>query len=237
MENWSERTILLIGKGNFKTLQKANILIVGLGGVGGYACEHLCRAGIGNMTIVDGDIVTPSNRNRQIQAYVSSENQKKALVLEKRLLDINPDLNINVISDYIPAHEMKKLLQQNFDYVVDAIDTLLPKVELIELAVKSNLKIVSSMGAGGKTDPMQIKISDISETYNCHLARVLRKRLRRRKIYSGITTVFSSEIRNKAFEISINEKYKKTTLGTISYLPSIFGSMCASVIIRELCKL
>ncbi len=236
MENWKERTSLLLGEQNLETLQNANILIVGLGGVGGGACEQLCRAGIGKMTIVDGDTINPSNRNRQIQALVSTNNQKKAHVLEKRLLDINPEIKINVISEYIPASEMNKILKQDFDYVVDAIDTLLPKVELLELALNNNLKIVSSMGAGGKIDPSEIKVADISETYNCYLARVLRKRLHRRNIYTGITAVFSSEKINKSSEITINEKNKKTINGTVSYLPSIFGSICASVVIRNLIR-
>ncbi len=234
MNNWTDRTSLLLGKNKLEILQNANILIVGLGGVGGYACEQLCRAGIGKMTIVDGDTISSSNRNRQIQALVSTNNQKKAIVLEKRLLDINPEIKLNVVSDYVPAAEMMKIFEENFDYVVDAIDTLLPKVELLELAMSKKLKIVSSMGAGGKIDPCQIKIADISKTYNCSLARVLRKRLHRRNIFTGITAVFSSEKINKLSEIIVEDKNKKTITGTVSYLPSIFGSMCASVVIRDL---
>jgi len=237
MSNWTERTSLLLGEDKLEILQNANILVVGLGGVGGYACEQLCRAGIGKMTIVDGDTISSSNRNRQIQALVSTTNQKKAIVLEKRLLDINPKIKLNVVSDYVPAQKMAKILEENFDYVVDAIDTLLPKVELLELAMNKKLKIVSSMGAGGKIDPCQIKIADISQTYNCSLARILRKRLHRRNIFTGIKAVFSSEKINKRSEITVEEKNKKTITGTVSYLPSIFGSMCASVVIRDLTEL
>lgn len=236
MENWTERTELLLGSKKFLKLQNANILVVGLGGVGSYACEALCRAGIGKMTIVDGDTINPSNRNRQIQALKSTEGQKKALVLQNRLLDINPEINLQVISDYVPAEKMQELLSQKFDFVVDAIDTLAPKIELIDLAVKNNHRIVSSMGAGGKIDATQIQIADISKTYNCPLARILRKRLHRRGIRKGFTAVFSSEKPDKKAELKVEEKNKKTTHGTISYLPAIFGNMCASVVVNELLK-
>ena len=233
-DNWQERTRLLLGTAYHKKLIKAHILIVGLGGVGASAAEQLCRAGIGEMTIVDGDTIMPTNRNRQIQALISTENELKAKVLEQRLKDINSEIKINVISRFINDEEMFHLLSKNYDYVVDAIDTLSPKIHLIYHSVKKGLNIVSSMGAGGKIDPTQIQISDISNSYNCSLARMLRKKLHKKNIYKGVKVVFSSEKANKKAELQVEETNKKTTLGTISYMPTIFGCFCASVVIKDI---
>ncbi len=234
--NWQSRTELAIGKEQLINLNTASVLVVGLGGVGAYAAEHLCRAGIGKLTIVDGDVVNNTNRNRQLAALKSTCGKPKTLVMQHRLFDINPDLNLKVYQEFIRDERMVEILtENNYDYVVDAIDTLSPKIFLIYHAVNHNLPIVSSMGAGGKFDPAQIKISDISKSYNCNLARMLRKKLHQLDVYKGVKVVFSTEKVDKSKIIFVeNEQNKKTTLGTISYMPALFGGFCASVVIRDI---
>lgn len=233
--DWLERTELLFGEERLRRLIDSNVLVVGLGGVGAYAAEQLCRAGIGNMTIVDGDVVESSNRNRQLPALISTIKKSKAEVLAERFFDINPEINITVVNDYIQDEKITELLKsQPFDYVVDAIDTLTPKVFLIFHAKQLGLKVVSSMGAGGKTDPSNVQIADISKSYNCKLARMLRKRLSKLGIKKGIKVVFSPEkIDEKAVRIE-EGKNKKSTVGTISYMPPVFGCFISSVVINDL---
>ncbi|HYQ55877.1 MAG TPA: tRNA threonylcarbamoyladenosine dehydratase, partial [Draconibacterium sp.] len=192
--HWLERTELLLGEEKLAILKNANVLVVGLGGVGAYAAEQLCRAGIGKMTVVDGDVVEESNRNRQMPALISTIGIPKAEVLAKRFLDINPDLELTIVNEFIRDEKTIELLKsQPFDYVVDAIDTLSPKVFLVYQALQLGLKVISSMGAGGKTDPSIVEICDIKKSYNCKLAKVMRKRLSRLGIKKGITVVFSPQ--------------------------------------------
>ena len=233
--SWLERTELLIGAEKLERLKNSNVLVVGLGGVGAYAAEQLCRAGIGKMTIVDGDVVEDSNRNRQLPALTSTIKRPKSEILAERFMDINPELHLNVVTDFIRDEKTIELLKsQPFDYVVDAIDTLAPKVFLIYHAVELGLKVVSSMGAGGKIDPSKIQISDISKSYNCKLARMLRKRLSKLGIKKGIKVVFSPEkISKEAVRLEEGQN-KKSTVGTISYMPPIFGCFISSMVIREL---
>jgi len=234
--NWEARTELLLGEENVAKLRASHVLVMGLGGVGSAACEHLCRAGIGELTIVDGDVVNETNRNRQLPALVSNQGVLKAEVMAKRLLDINPDLKLHVISEYARDQKLLDILQlANYDFVVDAIDTFSPKTYLIVHALNLNLRLVSSMGAGGKTNPIQVQIADIAQTYQCQLAEALRKRLRKFDIYNGFHAVFSAEkVRENSVVFCEDEVNKKTTVGTISYMPPIFGAHCASVVIREL---
>jgi len=235
MSNWKERTVLLFGKEKIKKLENSHVLIVGLGGVGAHAAEQLVRAGIGAMTIVDGDRIHLSNLNRQLLALKSTQNHDKALLMRDRLLDINPLLKLTVINEYITEERIKEILDYNYNYIVDAIDTLSPKVDLISLSLQKGLQVISSMGAGGKTDASLVQIADISKTYNDNLARMIRKRLHRKGIYSGIKVVFSPEkIDPSAIILTDNELNKKTTVGTISYMPAIFGNFIASVVIRDL---
>ncbi|OYT16021.1 MAG: tRNA threonylcarbamoyladenosine dehydratase [Bacteroidetes bacterium 4572_77] len=235
MSDWQERTALLFGIDQLKQLKNSHVLVVGLGGVGAFAAEQIARVGIGKMTIVDGDMVTSSNKNRQLLALDSSLGKNKAGLMRDRLLDINPQLQLEVISDYITADDMPQLLERKYDYVVDAIDTLAPKIHLIYHSLQKRLPIVSSMGAGGKTDPSQIHISDISETYNDKLARMLRKRLHKKKVYTGVKVVFSSEeINPNSVVLTQGELNKRTTVGTVSYMPGLFGHFIASVVIRDI---
>jgi tRNA A37 threonylcarbamoyladenosine dehydratase len=236
MENWQERTELLIGKDKLNTLKKSHVLIAGLGGVGAMAAEMICRAGIGNITIIDSDKIQTSNRNRQIPALVSTEGKYKTEVVSERLMDINPDLKLIAINKYLKDEEIPNILTaQKFDYVVDAIDTLSPKVFFIYHALKLDLKLVSSLGTGRKFDPELVKVVDISETYNCKLGYYLRKRLHKLEIYSNFKVVFSPEDVNiGSVELIANERNKKSRVGTISYMPAIFGCHAASVVIRDL---
>lgn len=234
-ESWQERTELLLGADKIEQLARVNVLIAGVGGVGGYAAEQLVRAGIGNITIVDHDTVHSSNRNRQIAALTTTVGKYKVDVLKERFLAINPDLNLTVINDFLRDEKTPELVTDKFDYVVDAIDTLSPKVFLLHHCVTNNIKVVSSMGAGAKTDPLQIKISDISKSYNCRLASYIRKYLHRLGVYKGFKVVFSAEKANKEAVLDVdNEQNKKSIVGTISYMPAIFGCYCAYVVIDDL---
>lgn len=234
---WQQRTLLLTSKEQLTKLANSHILICGLGGVGSYAAEQLARAGIGKMTLVDGDTIHETNRNRQLPALISTEGAYKAVVVANRLRDINKDLDVTIIQEYIKDQRMIDILEQGYDYVIDAIDTLSPKVYLIYHTVRLGMPLVSSMGSGGKMDPTQIKINDISETYNCRLAYYIRKKLHKLGIWNGFTTVYSAETVSKdALTVVEGERNKKSTAGTISYMPAIFGCMCASVVLRELLK-
>jgi tRNA A37 threonylcarbamoyladenosine dehydratase len=235
MSDWLSRTELLLGDVGLSRLKASNVLIVGLGGVGAYAAEMICRAGVGKMTIVDGDSIHSSNRNRQLLALGSTEGTAKAMLMAERLKDINPELDLTAINEYIKDDKIPEILDSGFSYAVDAIDTLSPKVFLIYNAIIKKIPVVSSMGSGGKFDPARISISDISETTDCTLARILRKRLHKLGIRDGITAVYSSEVVDKRRVIPVTgEKNKASIVGTISYMPAAFGIACASVVIRDL---
>jgi len=235
MANWLQRTELLIGEEGVKTLKNAHVLVVGLGGVGAYAAEQICRAGVGTMTVVDGDVVEETNRNRQLPALKSNEGRPKAEILADRFRDINPDILLHVFNHYLEHDEITNLLEANtYDFVVDAIDTLSPKTFLIAKTLEFGYPLVSSLGAGGKFDPSKVEVTDIAKTYNCKLAKKLRKRLTRMGISKGFKVVFSSELVDIEKVISVKGKNKASTVGTISYMPPIFGCFCASVVIRGL---
>lgn len=235
MDNWLERTELLLGREKLDRLKQAHVLVVGLGGVGAYAAEMVARAGVGRMTIADADAVSPSNINRQLVALHSTVGRQKADVLAERLRDINPEIELEVINRYIRDEETYRLLDAApYDYVVDAIDTLSPKLALIAAALERRLPLVSSMGAGAKMDPTKLEIADISKTHHCPLAHMLRKRLHKLGIRSGFRAVFSPEPMREGAMILCEEQNKKSNVGTISYIPALFGIGCASVVIRGL---
>lgn len=234
-KHWMQRSQLLVGEQGIDKLQKSHVLVVGLGGVGSYAAEALCRSGIGEMTIVDGDVVDPTNRNRQLQALATTHGMSKAKLMEERLLQINPSVKLHVISEFQDPEKMVLLLQQKFDYVVDAIDSITPKIHLIKTAKEMGHRIVSSMGAGGKMDPTKLQVVDISKTYICPMAYYLRKRLRYVGIYKGFKAVFSTELPNKdSIMRTDGSNFKKSAYGTSSYIPAAFGLTCASVVIRDI---
>lgn len=235
MERWLERTQLLLGDEKLERLRRAHVLVVGLGGVGAYAAEMIARAGVGRLTIADADRVAESNINRQLVALRSTIGRPKAEVLAERLRDINPDLQLTVIEKYIRDEETDRLLDAaTYDYAVDAIDTLSPKLALIKGCLDRGIPLVSSMGAGAKTDPTRMEIADIGRTHHCPLAHMLRKRLHKAGIRSGFRAVFSPEPAREGAMILCEEQNKKSNVGTISYLPALFGIGCASVVIRDL---
>lgn len=235
MNDWLERTELLLGSEKCEILKNACVLVVGLGGVGAYAAEMIARAGVGKMTIADADVVSPSNINRQLIALHSTVGQSKAELVAQRLRDINPEIKLTVVNRYIKDEETYALLDSApFDYAVDAIDTLSPKLALIKGCLDRNIPVVSSMGAGAKTDPTLMEIADISKTHHCPLAHMLRKRLHKLGIRSGFRAVFSPEPMREGAMIPCEEQNKKSNVGTISYIPALFGIGCASVAIRDL---
>ncbi len=233
MTSWLERTELLLGSNKLNLLRQANVLVVGVGGVGAYAAEMIARSGVGRITIADADCVSPSNINRQLVALHSTIGRPKCEILAERLRDINPELQITVINRFIKDSETDTLLDSDkFDYVVDAIDTLSPKLALIKGALDRKIPVVSSMGAGAKTDPTLMEIKDISKTHHCPLAHMLRKRLHKIGIRRGFKAVFSPEPVREGAMILCEEQNKKSNVGTISYIPAMFGIGCASVVIR-----
>lgn len=233
--NWLERTELLLGSEKLDKLKGSNVLVVGIGGVGAYAAEMIVRAGVSRMTIADADTVGASNINRQLVALHSTIGEYKTDILASRLKDINPELELRVVADYIKDELTDTLLDSDkFDYIVDAIDTLSPKVALIQGALQRSIPLVSSMGAGAKTDPTLMEIKDISKSHHCPLAHMLRKRLHKIGIRRGFHAVFSPEPVREGAMILCEERNKKSNVGTISYIPALFGIGCASVVIRDL---
>jgi tRNA A37 threonylcarbamoyladenosine dehydratase len=232
---WLGRTSLLIGEEKVWGLTKKHVLVVGMGGVGSFAAEFICRAGIGKMTIIDGDVVDPTNRNRQLPALATNHGVSKADIMAERLKAINPEIELVVIKQFINPEMVEHLFDEKPDYVVDAIDSVTPKLTFIKKAYAENLRIVSSMGAGAKLDPTKLQVVDISKTYQCPFAQQIRKMLKKDKIYKGIKVVFSPEMPVKeSLMLTDGRNYKKSAYGTISYLPATFGAVLASVVIRDL---
>lgn len=225
----------LLGGEKCRRLMEAHVLVAGMGGVGAMAAEMLVRSGIGRITIADSDRVQASNINRQVGALHSTIGKSKSEVMKERLLDINPQLTIEVFETFISEESMEQLLGTSFDFVVDAIDTLTPKILLIEQAVKRGIPLVSSMGSGGKSDPSVIAIAEFEKSYHCRLAYLLRKKLRKRGVEGGFRVVFSTEqVDRGLLKEAENERNKKSVPGTVSYIPAIFGSMLAGVVVEEL---
>ena len=255
-ESWTDRTELLLGKDKMQRLRDAHVLVVGVGGVGAYAAEMLCRAGVGEMTIIDADTVNPTNINRQLPATHSSIGRPKVEVLADRFRDINPDIKVNALPLYIKEEDILPLYggelvprcQQSpsiegegwggsspFDFIVDAIDTIAPKCALIAEALRRGIPIVSSMGAGAKSDITQIRFADLWDTYHCGLAKAVRTRLKKEGIRKSLPVVFSTEQADRRAIITIEgEQNKKSTTGTISYIPAVFGCYLAEYVIRHL---
>ncbi|AQX04481.1 thiamine biosynthesis protein ThiF [Elizabethkingia meningoseptica] len=233
---WLERTELLIKEAGIERLKKSNILIVGMGGVGSFAAEFIARSGVGNLTIVDGDTVDVTNINRQLPALHSTIGLDKVELMARRILDINPELNLTRINEFLNPERMEEIIQAgNFDYVLDCIDSVSPKLALIKAAKRHKVKIISCMGAGGKMDPSKVMVRDISKTRNCYLAKQVRKRLKKEGINKGFRCVFSTELqREDSLKMTDGSNFKKSFYGTISYLPAIFGLYAASEVIRYL---
>lgn len=206
-----------------------------MGGVGSMAVEMICRCGVGKITIIDGDTIQPGNINRQIPATHGTLGRGKAEVMGERLKDINPGLDLTVHDEFIRDERIPEILDEPFDYVVDAIDTLSPKIYLIFHTVRKGIRLASSMGSGGKVDPSQVKVADFRDTYNCRLAHVLRKKLRKMEVHGGFKAVFSTEQVPREMVVAVEGgPNKKSTVGTCSYIPAIFGCTLASLVVRDL---
>ena len=234
--SWLSRSELLIGSTGIQTLQKAHVLVVGLGGVGSFAAEFIARAGVGTMTIVDGDVVDPTNRNRQLPALSTNHGVSKTQIMEERLLAINPALHLTTHETFLSPDAAKEILENTkFDYVMDCIDSVTPKVTLLKTAYDLKYRIASSMGAGGKMDPTQLRTGDLFDTRQCYLASLVRKRIRKMGVGKGIKTVFSLEkVKDESLILTDGSNFKKSAYGTISYLPAAFGGVMASIVIRDL---
>ncbi len=232
--HWLQRTELLLGDAALERLKNLHVMVIGLGGVGSFAAEFLARAGVGRMTIVDGDTVDLTNTNRQLPALHSTVGQAKTAVMAARMLDINPDLDLTVKEEFLTPYTVGDLITTEYDYVFDCIDSVQPKQYVIVACKQKGIRIVSSMGAGGRLDPSKVQIADISETYNCPFAQMVRKGLKRKGVRRGVTVVFSCEpVDRKNMMLTDGSKFKKSFYGTISYIPAIFGLYMASVVVRE----
>ena len=236
MENWKQRTALLLGEEKMERLRNAHVLVVGLGGVGAYAAEMICRAGVGRMTIVDADTVQSTNLNRQLPALHSTLGMPKANILEARFKDINPELELKVLPVFLKDENIPELLDAaRYDFIVDAIDTLSPKCYLIYHALQRRIKIVSSMGAGAKSDITLVRFADLWDTYHCGLSKAVRKRLQKMGVKRKVPVVFSTEqADSNAVLLTDDEMNKKSTCGTVSYMPAVFGCYLAEYVIKRL---
>jgi tRNA A37 threonylcarbamoyladenosine dehydratase len=233
--SWLSRTSLLIGQEKVEALTQKHVMVVGMGGVGSFAAEFIARSGVGEMTIIDGDVVDPTNRNRQLPALATNHGVSKAEIMAERLLAINPELKLHVVKEFVNPEMVSEQLLRKPDFIVDAIDSITPKITFIKLAYESRIPLVSSMGAGAKLDPTRLKVVDISKTHTCPFAQQIRKNLKRAGIKKGVKVVFSDEEPIKeSLMLTDGKNYKKSAYGTISYLPATFGAAVASVVIRKL---
>jgi tRNA A37 threonylcarbamoyladenosine dehydratase len=236
MAKWQERAELLFKPEGLQNLKNANVLVVGLGGVGSFAAEFLARAGVGNLTIVDGDVVDITNVNRQLPALHSTEGMPKVHVVGDRLMDINPELNLTRVQEFLSPERAFEIVEEKYDYVLDCIDSVTPKLNLIIGAKRKRVKIISSMGAGGKMEAAKVKVADITNTVNCMFAKTIRRRLKEHKI-DKLKVVFSSEIQDEtSLKMTDGSNYKKSFYGTNSYMPGLFGLYMAETVIRYLLK-
>lgn len=236
MAEWTERAELLFRKEGLEKLQNAHVLVVGLGGVGSFAAEFLARAGVGKMTIVDGDVVDITNINRQLPALHSTVGQPKITIVGDRLMDINPKLQLTRVQEFLSPERAFEIVDPQFDYVLDCIDSITPKINLIVAAKRKRVKIISSMGAGGKMEASKVKVADIGKTINCYFSKAIRKRLKKMKI-NKLKVVFSSEIQDEgSLKLTDGSNYKKSFYGTNSYMPGLFGLHAAETVIRYIIK-
>jgi tRNA A37 threonylcarbamoyladenosine dehydratase len=232
--HWLQRTELLLGPDILEALAQQHILVIGLGGVGSFAAEFLARAGVGNMTIVDGDTIDLTNTNRQLPALHSTIGKDKTAIMADRIRDINPEINLRVINEFLTPASVKDLISKEFNYVFDCIDSIQPKQYLIVTCKQKDVRVISSMGAGGRINPSLVQVADISETFNCPFAQQVRKGLKRKGVRRGVTVVFSSELVDRSnMMLSEGSRFKKSFYGTCSYIPALFGLHMASVVVRE----
>ena len=233
-DNWKERTEMLLGEAALERLTAARVAVVGLGGVGAMAAEMLVRAGIGHVVLVDVDTVSVSNINRQLPALHSTVGRSKCEVMRERLVDINPELDVLCVSEFLNEESIPSLLGPlALDGVVDAIDTLSPKIALIQYCLSRGIFLVSSMGSGSKLDATKVRVDDISRSFQCPLAHMLRKRLHKLGITEGFLAVFSTERPDRSSVVLEESRNKKSQTGTVSWLPAVFGCVCAQAMARH----
>lgn len=237
MTNWLERTALILGKTEMERLRAAHVMIVGLGGIGSFAGEFIARSGIGTITLIDGDTFDPTNKNRQLTALDSTIGRNKAIVLAERVRDINPDVKLNVIEEFVLPERVWEILKEyRPDYIMDCIDSVTPKLEWIIAAKRLRIKVITHLGAGGKVDPSRVQVANLGKSFNCQLGSHLKKRLKQKEVdYRYIRCVFSSELQQKAsLKMTDGSNYKRSFYGTVSYMPALFGLMGASEVLRYL---
>ena len=235
MGNWLERSALLIGEEKIAKLKDAHVLIVGLGGIGSFAGEFIARSGIGTMTIIDGDVFDTTNKNRQLTAVNSTIDRNKAVVLGEKIKDINPDIKLNIVEEFVLPERVWEILEEyKPDYVMDCIDSVTPKLEWIKACLRLKIKIITHLGAGGKLDPSKVQVTKLENTHNCKLGRTIKKRLKREKInFKRVKAVYSSELQIKdSLKLTDGSNYKRSFYGTISYMPGLFGLHGASEVIQ-----
>lgn len=233
MENQWIRSELLLGSEALKTLKKAHVAIFGVGGVGGYAAEALARTGVGTFDLIDRDTVSVSNINRQIIATHKTVGRAKVEVMKERILEINPDAEVNIHKCFFLPENSGEFYFKQYSYVVDAVDTVTAKIELVMQAQKADVPVISSMGAGNKLDPTKFEVTDIYKTSVCPLAKVMRKELKRRGV-KKLKVVYSTE---KALEPKINlaeEEGRRAVPGSVAFVPSVAGLIAAGEIIKDL---
>lgn len=237
MAKWQERAVLLFKEEGMNKLTNANVLVVGLGGVGSFAAEFLARAGVGNMTIVDGDTVDITNINRQLPALHSTVGEPKVKIVGDRLLDINPELKLTRIEEFLSPERAFELVTPEFDYVLDCIDSVTPKLNLILACKRKKVKVISNMGAGGKYNAENVKVRDISKTEYCPLAKNVRKRLKLEGITKGVKVVYSDERPDySSIKTTDGTNFKKSFYGTNSWMPALFGLHAAETVVKNLIK-
>ena len=237
MGNWLERTELLIGKEKITRLQQSHVLIVGLGGIGSFAGEFIARSGVGTITLIDGDVFDKTNKNRQLTALDSTIDRNKAVVLAERIRDINPEIQLNIVEEFVLPERVWKLLEEyKPDYVMDCIDSVTPKIEWIKACLRLKIKIISHLGAGGKLDPSKVQVAKLENSNSCKLGRYIKKRLRREGVnFKRVKAVFSSEVQIKeSLKMTNSLNFKRSFYGTISYMPGLFGLYGAAEVIRHL---
>lgn len=239
MSNWLERTELIVGPKEIERLKSAHVLIVGLGGVGSFAAEFIARSGVGQMTIIDGDAFDITNKNRQLMALDSTIGKNKAVVLGEKLMDINRELKLNIVQEFVEPSRVWELLKEfKPSYVMDCIDSVSPKIEWIIACKALKIKVITHLGAGGKTDPSKVQVARLIHSHNCQLGTHLKKRLKRKNLgIEKIKCVFSSELQQKdSLKMTDGSNYKRSFYGTVSYMPALFGLMGAAEVIRYLTK-
>lgn len=237
MAEWTERAELLFKKEGLEKLKNSHVLVVGMGGVGSFAAEFIARAGVGAMTIVDGDVVDITNINRQLPALHSTIGQPKVTIVGDRLMDINPELKLTRVQEFLSPERALEIVTDEYDYVLDCIDSITPKFNLIISARRKKVKIVSNMGAGGKYEAAKVRVADISKTEVCPLAKTVRKRLKKEGINKGVKVVYSVETPDKtSLKMTDGKNYKKSFFGTNSWIPGLFGLHAAETCIKHLLK-